>query len=65
MRGNFSEIILLKQGVPQGDIISPYIFVLAVEVLLIKLNYTKNITGIKGITYTKRGGRHKAFADDA
>ena len=28
-KSNFSERILLKQGVPQGDIISPYIFVLA------------------------------------
>merc|ERR1712055_269841 len=65
MRGNFSERILLKQGVPQGDIISPYIFVLAVEVVLIKLNYTKNITGIKGITYSKREARSEAFADDA
>ena len=53
MKGFFKERILLKQGVPQGDIISPYIFILAVEVLLIKINNTINI---RGITYAKKEG---------
>ena len=44
MKGYFSERIFLMQGVPQGDIISPYIFILAVEILLIKINYTKHIS---------------------
>ena len=36
MDGHLTDKILLEQGVPQGDIISPYIFIIAVEILLIK-----------------------------
>ena len=61
MKGNFSDRILLGQGVPQGDIISPYIFVLAVEILLIKINFTKHI---KGILFAKHESRSETFADD-
>ena len=46
MKGYFSERIRLREGVPQGDIICPYVFILAVETLLIKINYTKHIKGI-------------------
>ena len=34
--GHLTLKILLEQGVPQGDIISPFIFIIAVEILLIK-----------------------------
>ena len=44
--GRLSKKILLGQGVPQGDVISPYIFIVAVEILLIKITYTRNLTGI-------------------
>ena len=36
--GHLSEKIFLRQGVPQGDVISPYIFLLVVEFLSIKIN---------------------------
>ena len=59
--GHLTECINLEQGVPQGDIISPYLFILMVEILLIKINTTKNITGI---TYASKESRAETFADD-
>ena len=56
-----SEKIYLSQGVPQGDVISPYIFILMVEILLIKINHTKNLTGI---TYAQHESRSETFVDD-
>ena len=50
MRGNLSDRIFLKK-VPQADIISPIIFILVVESLLIEINLTKNI---KGMVFAKR-----------
>ena len=41
MRGNLTDRIFLKRGVPQGDILSPYVFILMVKILLIKINFTK------------------------
>merc|ERR1711936_1375290 len=59
--GHLSEKIILRQGVPQGDVISPYIFLLVVEILSIKINYTKNLTGV---VFAKKDGRSEFFADD-
>merc|ERR1712215_537391 len=56
-----SKRILLEQGVPQGDVISPYIFLLSVEILALKIKHTKKLTGI---TYAKRKPRAEIFADD-
>ena len=47
LNGRLTDKILLKQGVPQGDIISPFIFIIAVETLLIKITKSKNIEGVK------------------
>ena len=59
--GHMSEKIFLRQGVPQGDIISPYIFILMVEILLLKINYTKHLTGVK---FARLECRSETFADD-
>ena len=59
--GHLSKKILLEQGVPQGDVISPYIFLLSVEILALKIKHTKNLTGI---TYEQRDVRAEIFADD-
>ena len=59
--GHKTENIQLQQGVPQGDVVSPYIFILMVEILLIKINYTSRI---KGITFAKHESRSETFADD-
>jgi len=56
-----SNPINLEQGVPQGDVVSPYIFILMVEILLLKINYTKNLTGINFATHEARS---ETFADD-
>ena len=61
MGGHMSNEIHLRQGVPQGDVISPYIFILMVELLLLKINYTKNLTGI---IFAKVEARSETFADD-
>ena len=61
MGGHMTDIIKLEQGVPQGDVISPYIFILCVEILLLKINHSKNITGI---TYAQTESRSETFADD-
>ena len=46
MEGHLSDKISLNQGVPQGNVISPNIFILMVKILLIEINQTKNLTGI-------------------
>ena len=56
-----SKKILFEQGVPQGNVISPYIFLLSVEILALKIKHTKNLTGI---TYAWREARAEIFADD-
>ena len=61
MGGHMSDEIHLKQGVPQGDVISPYIFILMVELLLLKINFTKHLTGI---IFAKVEARSETFADD-
>ena len=45
--GHLTLKILLEQGVPQGDIISPFIFIIAVEILLIKITKSRHIKGIQ------------------
>ena len=61
MSGHLTETIQLEQGVPQGDVISPYLNILMVEVLLIQIKHTKNLIGIK---YARQEARSETFVDD-
>ena len=62
MGGHIPFKILLEQGVPQGDIISPFIFIIAVEILLIKITNSRHI---KGITLeTEEEIRAQSFDND-
>ena len=59
--GHLTSKIVLEKGVPQGDMVSPYIFIVIVELLLIKINHTSSITGIR---FAKDEGRSETFADN-
>ena len=61
MAGHLTDRIILQQCVPQGDVVSPYVFIVIVELIIIKINYTKSITGIK---FAKHEGRSETFVDD-
>ena len=43
-----------------GDVLSPYIFKICVEILLLKICYTKELEGVK---FAKRESRAECFAD--
>ena len=60
--GHLTLKILLEQGVPQGDIISPFIFIIAVEILLIKITKSRHIKGIQ--LQTQEEIKAQTFADD-
>ena len=55
------EKITLKQGVPQGDILSPYIFNICVEILRLKITETRLL---EGVIWAKTQNRCEAYADD-
>ena len=61
MNGFMEEKIYLQQGVPQGDILSPLIFLLVVEFLLLNIGYTKTINGV---FFPHGEARAEAYADD-
>merc|ERR1711940_205788 len=61
INGHMEEKITLDQGVPQGDILSPYIFNICVEMLLLKITETKTL---EGVTWAKSQNRCEAYADD-
>ena len=61
MDGFMGEKIILEQGVPQGDVLSPYIFNIAVEFLLMKISNTSSIEGIK---FARNECRAETYADD-
>ena len=58
--GFLGEKISLEQGVPQGDVLSPYIFNIAVEFLLMKVTFISKIEAIK---CAKCESRAETYAD--
>ena len=61
MEGHKTDKISLEQGVLEGDIISPFIFIIAVEILLIKITKSKII---KGVIIGNQECKAHTFADD-
>ena len=61
MGGHLTNKIFLKQGVSQGEIISTFIFIIVVEILLIKITKSKNI---KGLPLGTGEIRAQTFTDD-
>ena len=60
--GHMSDFFKIKRGVRQGCPLSPYLFILAIEVLYKSVN---NDANIKGITLKYREIKNTAFTDDA
>ena len=59
--GYLTYKILLEQGFPKGDMISSNIFIIAVEVLLIKITKSKHI---KSIQMADKECSDQTIADD-
>ena len=61
MNGYMEEKIALQQGVPQGDILSPLIFNIVVEMLLLKVGFSDSL---EGVFFPIGESRVEAYADD-
>ncbi|KAK5843387.1 hypothetical protein PVK06_005843 [Gossypium arboreum] len=62
-----SDIIIPERGLRQGDLLSPYLFLLCMDALSRMLTNAQETNHIKGIRASKDGPRinHLFFADDA
>ena len=57
-----SNFFSVKRGVQQGCSLSPYLFIIAIELLSFKVTISENIKGIK---LFKEEFKKSLFADDA
>ena len=60
--GHFSDFFPTKRGVRQGCPLSPYLFIICIELLSYEITQNDNI---KGITYKNKEIKNSLFADDA
>ena len=59
--GSLSEELKIDRGVPQGETLSPFLFILAIDPLL---NTIQNDDSIKGVKTGTRRVKVMAYADD-
>ena len=60
--GHISDFFPIKRGVRQGCPLSPYLFIICIELLSYEITQNENI---KGITYDNHELKNTLFADDA
>ena len=60
--GHMSDFFKIKRGVRQGCPLSPYLFILTIEILY---KSVQKDNGIKGVNIFEREIKNTAFADDA
>lgn len=62
--GTATDFVDIKRGAKQGDPISPYLFILTIEILAQMIRSNENINGIQ-VSHTTEQTKLVLFADDA
>ena len=60
-KGHLSDDLQVDRGVPQGETLSPFLFILAIDPLLNSIDNDKNIKGVK---VSNKNVKVMAYADD-
>lgn len=66
LNGSPHGFFKISRGLRQGDPISPYLFILGIEVFSRMMNKAENLNQLKGVKIARRGPQinHLLFADD-